>query len=537
VNALSTKDLRNLFKLRTGTPSDTHDKLRCERCLIIHDNAELEAKKVLPKQLAACRELLELLRNQEDAKYFLKQLVASEHGSTKEAYEKIVKQPMDSGTILGKLAQPPEHAAAYSSVSGFSKDVNRIFSNVMKVWSPGDAIADASRRLQSWWVEQWTEVVPRLMTMKACDDDEEEKSEEDEDPVDAALGSCISLRNERGEEYQEQIGMPDEENMRQWSHHHSTDTVDDPVFRAAMRGFDSVSFVFGLEVTWSLIQERQQEEEERLAMKELEAMQGMQVDEEEETADVAGEDTKPPAVASKESDPENPFCDEEDEEETADVAGEDTKPPAVDSKASDPENAFCDSDSDDDGGGEDCVVQLDDGGDSSSGEDCVVQQDDGGDSSSGEDNVEQEDREEQANEDVVLVDSPVQRTATKRDMTPMDSLATVTMAPPSTSGKSTPYAEAEIFDSSPESCAIEAEVCFSHHTDQEESSVVDATQDTNASSQLDIEKENVSVAPTNEWACTTCTLHNRKSLRKCSACGTRKPPQQTNKRSIAQLSK
>ena len=31
VNALCTKDLRNLFKLRTGTPSDTHDKLKCER--------------------------------------------------------------------------------------------------------------------------------------------------------------------------------------------------------------------------------------------------------------------------------------------------------------------------------------------------------------------------------------------------------------------------------------------------------------------------------------------------------------------------
>ena len=27
VNALSTKDLKNLFKLRQGTPSDTHDKL------------------------------------------------------------------------------------------------------------------------------------------------------------------------------------------------------------------------------------------------------------------------------------------------------------------------------------------------------------------------------------------------------------------------------------------------------------------------------------------------------------------------------
>jgi hypothetical protein len=64
--------------------------------------------------------------------------------------------------------------------------------------------------------------------------------------------------------------MPDEENMRHWSHHHSTDTVDDPVFRAAMRATDSVSFVFGLEVTWSLIQQRKQDEDDRKA---LEAIQ------------------------------------------------------------------------------------------------------------------------------------------------------------------------------------------------------------------------------------------------------------------------
>jgi hypothetical protein len=68
VNTLSTKDLQNLFNLRTGTPSDTHDKLRCERCKIIHDNAEMEAEKVLPTKLSACRELLEEISRQEDAR-------------------------------------------------------------------------------------------------------------------------------------------------------------------------------------------------------------------------------------------------------------------------------------------------------------------------------------------------------------------------------------------------------------------------------------------------------------------------------------
>lgn len=36
VNSLSSKDLKDLFKLYEGTPSDTHDKLRCKR-YAIHD--------------------------------------------------------------------------------------------------------------------------------------------------------------------------------------------------------------------------------------------------------------------------------------------------------------------------------------------------------------------------------------------------------------------------------------------------------------------------------------------------------------------
>jgi hypothetical protein len=283
VNKLSTKDLRNLFKLRTGTPSDTHDKLKCERCKIIHDDAEMEAKKVLPKKLAACKGLVSKMTEQEDAKHFLTPLNPSDYGVTKEEYEKIVKQPIDLGTVQKRLNLPEDQAQAYKSVSNLSKDVNRIFANVMKVWSPGeDEIADASQRLQAWWVEQWQELVPILMTMKADDDDTEGKKEENGNDPSHVLEGCAFNHNERGDDYQEQIGCPDEEDLNSWSHHHRTDTVDDPVFRAAMRGCDAVSFCFNLEVTWDLIQQRQQEEEEAAALKELEALGQIQEEGEED---------------------------------------------------------------------------------------------------------------------------------------------------------------------------------------------------------------------------------------------------------------
>ena len=111
--------------------------------------------------------------------------------------------------------------------------------------------------------------------MKSDSDNDEKENDSELNTDGECLAAPSYLNNERGEDYQEQIGMPDEENMCSWSHHHSTDTVDDPIFRAAMRGYDQVSFVFGLEVTWSIIQQRQQDEEERQAMLEFESMKEM----------------------------------------------------------------------------------------------------------------------------------------------------------------------------------------------------------------------------------------------------------------------
>jgi hypothetical protein len=214
VNALSTKDLRNLFNLRSDTPSDTHDKLRCERCKIIYDNAEMEAQRILPRKLKACGELLDKLGTLDDAKFCLSPIDPILYGRTKDEYDKLVKQPMDLVAIRAKLDHPHHHPCAYKNVSGFSKDVNRIFSNIVKVWSPGDEIADAARRLQGWWIHEWTQLVPRLIALKSSDDTDGEKETSDKDKLglEGTGGSGFPeeihsavINNERGEDYQEQV--------------------------------------------------------------------------------------------------------------------------------------------------------------------------------------------------------------------------------------------------------------------------------------------------------------------------------------------
>jgi hypothetical protein len=475
VNALSTKDLKNLFKLRTGTPSDTHDKLRCDRCRIIQDNAEMESTRVLPSKLIACRALLDEMCQQQDASYFLAPLDPTAHGRTKEEYEKLVKQPMDFGVIRKKLDQPPGQSSAYTKISDFAKDVNRVFANIVKVWDLGDEIADASRRLQAWWVKKWTDLVPILMVMKA--DASEEGILVSADGAHDILEDSALVKNERGDDYQEQMGMPDEENMRAWSHHYSTDTVDDPIFRAAMRGTDAVSFVFGLEVTWSLIQERQQEEEARLAMDELNQVE--ELDDDKENVD----DTNAAVEQCTANIPKALPCGNEEDELKEDLHSDEV-----------------------DEGDEQAV-------------DC-------------EQGVEDDPLDE--HDDQSTVDYlDLENIGLSSEILGSPSFARRDEALPSVE---TPCAEiVDLAESSPEGSTGEAQII---EATPEGSTAYAEIASSQSSNEMYPAKMQVSVPPPSngEWPCPTCTLHNAKSRRKCSACGAKKSPASIKKRSLDQIS-
>jgi Bromodomain len=518
VNALSTKDLKNLFKLRTGTPSDTHDKLRCERCKIIHDTAELEAQKALPRKLEACRTLLEDLAGQPNAHYFAQPIDATLYGRSKEEFEQVVKQPMDFDTIRKRLDQPTGSASAYMAISDFSKDVNRVFTNVAKVWNEGDPIFDASKLLQADWMTKWTDLVPALMAMKADDDDKQgdEKdgdSAKPNDAVEALLQSCATVGNERGEDYQEQIGMPDEENMRHWSHHYSTDTVDDPIFRAAMRGTDAVSFVFGLEVTWSNLRARAEAEEEAEAMKAFscENLDTIQEDGEPITDELpncqGNEPTKQPVDCSSEDDESEQDDDGEDlksfiEEDAASVGSDGSFRDRDASKANDVDTEKV-------GGDEEREVLL------------------------SNINVAME----TIKHDCGLADSPM-----------LGRCASIL----GSSNAATPLAEATINDgSSPDSLVVEGEIVNASPLAEAtidngsspdsmaiEGEIVNASSETSVSEAFLTAKTQIEQVPTTVgWTCTACTLVNKKSTRKCQACGTKKPAiaSARKKRSITDL--
>ena len=60
----------------------------------------------------------------------------------------------------------------------------------------------------------------------------------------------------RRNHFKPQVALPAEEDLLNWSHHDSVDTVDDDVLKAALDGRRGlVSFVFGMRVTSDLVRE------------------------------------------------------------------------------------------------------------------------------------------------------------------------------------------------------------------------------------------------------------------------------------------
>lgn len=69
VNSLSSNDLKQLFKFRENTPSDTHDKLKCTHCRLALEEAE-EAG-LGEAQISFLNEVLEWMKILPESKYFL----------------------------------------------------------------------------------------------------------------------------------------------------------------------------------------------------------------------------------------------------------------------------------------------------------------------------------------------------------------------------------------------------------------------------------------------------------------------------------
>ncbi len=337
VNSLSSKELRNLFQLTPGSPCDTHDKLQCQRCgpvpaTSLNSSVYEEACSVaLPRQLAICAQLLERIAAEPIAKPFLDPLDPTAYGCTRVEFEERVKEPIDLNVVLLRLStsnnqrigvtKDPEGGDSktlrtvtstkadieYHSVLSFVKDVNMVFSIPEKVWrnEPTHPLRIASNNLKRMFDREWAVLVQEVLGLRdsALADLHDAKRK---GPI---FADEEDLRNYGGEvgnggklAFQEQLGMPAEEDLNNWSHHFSTDTVDDEIFQLALAGTGDrvVSFLFGLEVTWSRLQAREAEKAKEAKLVEREKIETAAHEEEDcfEEAKLKNKETPPSQAAA-----------------------------------------------------------------------------------------------------------------------------------------------------------------------------------------------------------------------------------------------
>jgi hypothetical protein len=314
VNSLSSRDLRQLFRFDEHTCSDTHKKLRCKRC---------------PR---------EALQDKEAG--YAGAAAADAAGGFNKAQRAAVREfvaALQAGPLLAALAEPLAALAdslpnvedrvdllsleevvrrldtgEYPALPAVAKHLRRQVAATEKA-AAGDGgspeLQQAVYKFSCAFEQGWRALAPSLIQLRNVPDGDGDQEEEKGKPKEAggeevkaaASGAAAAGGGGGGggageAEFQPQVGMPLEEDLNNWSHHWTVGTIDDPIMRDALVGAggeDVVSFVFGLEVTWDLLQRFPQpsEDKEEKKRKRRESMerkrQLRQQKEEEEEAQAA----------------------------------------------------------------------------------------------------------------------------------------------------------------------------------------------------------------------------------------------------------
>ena len=127
----------------------------------------------------------------------------------------------------------------FDTLPNFSKKLRGIITSIQQELDS----KDCKVALYDEFLNRWADLIPMLSVAATSNHPEAsgKRSEEDEDDF----------------ENVPQIGCPDEEDFNKWSHHCSVNTCDDEALRRAVSDSEAVSFLFGLEVNWDLLQEKQ----------------------------------------------------------------------------------------------------------------------------------------------------------------------------------------------------------------------------------------------------------------------------------------
>lgn len=302
INQFSSDELKQLFTLLKDTRSDTHDTLQCPRCNFVKSRRGMSnaGTKLSERQQAACLQFLddfEVYLQQESVAYQRREatrIMATDNQArnpgvreTMPFHDRLdhLRQQLRSGHFETLTAYSRRQREVFQEIENDLKgDLNEIVMEDSHPTVPSidaevnlvnsEAPAATASKVHLWlffppafsvysqFLRQWTDLVPTLMSIAGSSEDSGGSGTQAAE--DGGNGSMNSV---------EQEGCPEETDLNKWSHHCVPLSCDDELFGKALGDDEGlVSFIFGLEINWSLLEQREletREENERRKLQQI----------------------------------------------------------------------------------------------------------------------------------------------------------------------------------------------------------------------------------------------------------------------------
>ena len=298
VNTFSSNELKSLFQRDNvlDTRSNTHDTLRCKRCKCVTQISSSSHKNgnnaLLLKHANVC--VTYLTKIIESIETIVSVNVAAKMGNENIESDAAliggqradIPYTLDIKRVKDELENEDINLIPYKNVPELSKRIRTVMVGVDQDLKDEFGVQNVT--LFNDFVASWTDLVPVLQDISKQHKKEVNRASKNEtamitigDKENDVNGVSFSNRNDEGnaddevdddgDEYVEQEGCPEEEDFNRWSHHSSVRTCyGDESLQKAMsmgdnddHGDNTISFVFGLEVNWDLLQEKLAKNAER----------------------------------------------------------------------------------------------------------------------------------------------------------------------------------------------------------------------------------------------------------------------------------
>jgi hypothetical protein len=267
LNSLSSDDLRNLFSINFDTPSDTHDMLRCTRCLrpelepgesdteLAHEHGSKASAEEPPAKVAedeavvveaepekaaagagSCSKRPRCGSTAMDTRTPERVQATSPALNTPATVTTVVEAGHSPEVISMPVAAPPAFEdVGYISIGSTSSDEFAEF--VQQKRKKKTAGPAGTKRKRESAAAQRRASKAAMLEQKAL-----------EDSIAAAIKESLAKSLDPIAEgtVRRQLKWPQEDDLKNWSHHWATEGVADDILKAV--GGDLVTFSFGLEV-------------------------------------------------------------------------------------------------------------------------------------------------------------------------------------------------------------------------------------------------------------------------------------------------